>query len=232
MRPRASTAAARAVFLWAACVLGAVSRGADSGQGPWPELALKGGRVLHNAKVLSDEGDNVVVRCDEGLVKVAKSSLPQAASAAYPARPEAAAPQEMVMAPFDPDRAPLEVEPEAKAKAKPAAAAAKAPPPAAGVTSVFKGCSITSFTMKTFHNSLGCVEVVVQNASDARALILPGDFACITSDGKRLDGRQIVEDGFPQVVKRRQFVPALGSADFVVTFANEALDVSDVRWAR
>ena len=43
---------------------------------PIPTLKLKDGRVLHNVQVRSNEDDSIVVRADEGLVKVAKSNLP------------------------------------------------------------------------------------------------------------------------------------------------------------
>jgi hypothetical protein len=234
MGSRATIAALRIGALLAACVLAAAaSRGADAGaQGPWDALALKGGRVLHNARVLSDEGDSVVIRCDEGLVKVAKSSLPQAAADAYPAKPQAPAGPEMVMMPFNPDAAPTLQEPEEKPKPKPKPAANTAVAPAASPSPVFKGCTIASFSMKPFQNSLGCAEVVVQNATEARVVLLPGDIACVTAAGKRLGGRQIVMDGFPPVIKRRQVIPPLGSADFMVTFSNESLDGSSVLWAR
>jgi hypothetical protein len=232
MWSRAITAAFRrglfmAAFASAACA----SRGADPGPaGPWDSLALKGGRVLHNATVLSDEGDNVVIRCDEGLVKVAKSSLPQAAADAFPAKAPAPAAVQMVMQPFNPDVLPVgPPEPEAKPKPAPpkATPAAKAAP-----SLVYKGCTIESFTMKPFQNSLGCAEVVLQNGSDARVVVLAGDFACITTAGKRLGGRQIVVDGFPPFVKRQQVVPPGGSVDLMVTFSNDSLDGSTVQWAK
>jgi hypothetical protein len=213
-------------FAAAACA----SRGADPGPaGPWDTLAIKGGRVLHNATVLSDEGDSVVIRCDEGLVKVAKSSLPQAAADAYPAKAPAPMEPQMVMQPFNPDVLPVAPEPEARPKPGPPKVT---PAPKAAPSLVFKGCTIASFTMKPFQNSLGCAEVVVQNGSESPVVILPGDLACVAPAGKRLGGRQIVVDGFPPVIKRRQIVPPMGSADFMVTFSSDSLDGSTVQWAR
>jgi hypothetical protein len=63
-------------------------------------------------------------------------------------------------------------------------------------------------------------------------MILPGNFACVTADGKRLAGRQIVIDGFPPIIRRRQIVPPHGSSDFEVTFSNDALDAPVVQWAK
>ena len=234
MRSRATIAALRIGLLLAAGSWAVPSQGADPALGPWGELSLKGGRVLHSAKVLSDEGDNLVMRCDEGLVKVAKLNLPQAVAEAYATKPAEPSEPQMVMMPFDPDKAPLVEDPDDRPKPKAAAKAAAAPVEAAvaAPSLVFKGCTIASFTMRAFQSSLGCAEVVVQNDTDARAVIFPRDIACVTADGKRLVGRQIVMDGFPPVIKRRQVVPPLASADFQVTFSNEALDISGVRWAR
>lgn len=237
MRSRATTAALRIGLLLAALSWAAPSRGADPDKGPWGELALKGGRVLHNAKVLSDEGDNLVVRCDEGLVKVAKTNLPPAVAEAYPTAPAAPSGPQMVMMPFDPDRAPVIEEPDDRPKPKPAAKPAVKPVPAPGEAQgaapslVFKGCTITSFTMKPFQNSQGCAEVVLQNDGEAKAVILPGDIVCVTTDGKRLLGRLIVVDGFPPSVKRRQVVQPSSSVTLQVAFSNDALEVSDVVWA-
>src|SRR5580658_4161113 len=150
MLSRARIAALRSGLLLASFLLASLSsRAADSGAvGPWDSLVLKGGRVLHNAKVMSDEGDSLVIRCDEGLLKIAKSSLPKAAGGSPAAAPSSAAP-EMVMQPFDPDSAPLpEPEPQAKPKAKPKPAPERASAAKAGQDPVFKGCTISSFTMK------------------------------------------------------------------------------------
>jgi hypothetical protein len=198
--------------------------------GPWDSLALKGGRVLHNAKVMSDEGDSVVIRCDEGLVKVAKASLPQAASEAGLAKAPAPPGPEMVMQPFNPD--PIQVVPEPEAKPRPAARPTPTPAPAAAPSPVFKGCTIQSFSPRPFQNSLGCAEVVILNDTDAPVVIFPGDIVCVTADGKRLGGRQIVTDGFPPVVRRREVVPPRGSAVNQVTFTDAALDIASVQWAR
>jgi hypothetical protein len=234
MRFRATIAALRIGLVLAAGSWAALSRGADPALGPWPELPLKGGRVLHGAKVLSDEGANLVLRCDEGLVKVAKSDLPPSVAAAYPQAPDAPPGSQMVMRPFDPDKAPLVDDPYDRPKPKAAAkpASAQSEMPIAAQSPVFKGCTIASFTMKPFLNAQGCAEVVVQNDSEARAVILPGDIVCVTSDGKHLVGRQIVVDGFPPVIKRRQVVPPLSSVTLQVAFSNDALEVSDVAWTR
>jgi hypothetical protein len=234
MWSRACIAALRSGLLVAWCLLANMSSwAADPGaSGPWDSLVLRGGRVLHNAKVMSDEGDSLVIRCDEGLLKVAKSSLPQAAGANPSAAPSSAAP-EMVMQPFDPDAAPpSEPDPQAKPKIKPKPAPERASAAKAAQGPVFKGCTIASFTMKPFQNSLGAAQVVVENGTDAPVVIIAGNFVCVTADGKRLAGRQIVMDGFPPIIKRRQVVPPRGNVDVQVTFSNDAVDASSVQWAQ
>ena len=235
MWSRARIAALRSGFMVACCLLASLaSRAADTGAaGPWDTLVLKSGRVLHNAKVMSDEGDSLVIRCDEGLVKVPKSGLPQAAIAnPPPSAPVAAQAQEMVMMPFNPDSAPTVPEPQEKPKTKPKPAPSPVPAAKAAQNPIFKGCTITSFTMKPFQTSLGCAEVVIQTGTEAPVVISPGDIACITAEGKRLGGRQIVMDGFPPIIRRRQVVPPEGSVDILVTFSNDALDTPTVQWAK
>jgi hypothetical protein len=229
MWSRARVAALRSGLLLTACLLarGAADPGAT---GSWESLVLKGGRVLHRARILSDEGESVVIRCDEGLLKVAKSSLP--APFSDPARPEAPAAAQMVMQPFDPDLAPSVPEPQAKPKAKPKPAPEKAPPARSPRDPAFKGCTITGFTMKPFQNSLGCAQVEVENAADTAVVILPANFVCVTADGKRLPGRQIVTDGFPPIISRREVIPPHGSVEIEVTFSNDSLDAPSVEWAK
>jgi hypothetical protein len=42
----------------------------------------------------------------------------------------------------------------------------------------------------------------------------------------------MVTDGFPPNIKRREIVPAQGNIDDIVTFVNDAIDISSVQWAR
>ena len=201
-------------------------------------LSLKDGRVLHNARIVSDEGASVVIRSDEGLTKVSKDELPADALPKAPAKPADAAASgdtggAMVMMPFDADTAPAEpvAPPEAR---KPLPKQGTPSPPQAKPTPnpVYKGCAITSFQVKPFQEVHGCVEVVVSNATDQIVVLHPGDFVCVTSNGARHRGRNLITDGFPPQLKRREVVPPGGQVDDIVTFTDEALDNPTVQWAR
>ena len=48
----------------------------------------------------------------------------------------------------------------------------------------------------------------------------------------RHGGRSIITDAFPPSIKRREFIPPHADVDDIVTFANEALDITAVQWAR
>lgn len=231
--PRARVASLRCMLLLAACLaLPRLSAAGDpAALGPWAALELKGGRVLHNARVLSDEGDSIVVRCDEGLVKVAKDSLPPAVADAMPAKPAPAAAHpgpDMVMKPFNPDS--IEPDPAPENKGRPARKPAEEAKTDADP--VYKGCTIVSFRVKPYQNSLGCAEVDIRNDGESPVVIVPGNIVCVTAAGARLRGRFFIVDGFPPFAKRREVVPAHGNVDMQVTFSNEALDVASVLWAR
>lgn len=199
--------------------------------GPWPTLQLRGGRVLHNAKFMSDEGDSIIVHADEGLIKIAKSDLPQGAADAFPAPPTASGGTGMVMQMFNPDMpAPA---PQAPAPTKkPEPGPAPTPRPKAAPNPVFRGCTIVSFAVKPFQNSLGCAEVVIQNDGGSPSVISPGDIVCITAVGARHGGRQFVADGFPPIVRRREVIQPSSSVDLLVPFTTEPLDIAAVQWAR
>ncbi len=202
--------------------------------GPDPAAAatlnLGDGRVLHNAKVIADEGDSVVVKSDEGLVKVTKSDLPQVLGVAYPAPAPPIDASKMVMVPFNPS--PVDAAPEYEPGAKPKPAQASAPKPVQGSPLVFRGCTVVSFQMKAFQNVQGCAEVVVHNDTDAPVVLFPRNLVCVTAAGAQMAGRYFVTDGFPPIIKRREVVPAQGNIDETVTFANGALDISTVQWGR
>src|SRR5580700_11205721 len=70
---------------------------------PIPVLKLNDGRVFHNVQVKKDQPDSLLVLADEGLLKIAKSSLPPALASTYPARLPPAGSPEMVMQPFNPN---------------------------------------------------------------------------------------------------------------------------------
>jgi hypothetical protein len=80
-----------AAFLLAWCL--AAPQGARAADTAPPAvmatLELKDGRVLHHVRILSDEPDSLVLRADEGLLKVLKSELPQSVAGSAPARPAA-----------------------------------------------------------------------------------------------------------------------------------------------
>jgi hypothetical protein len=221
-------------FLVAAFLLapGAL-RGADAGPpAAVASIALKDGRILHNVRVMSEEADSIVVRADEGLIKIAKSDLPKEAAGAYPAKQVAPAGPEFVMQPFNPNQVVEAPGPEPGAKPIPKPVPKPADAPAPGANPVFKGCSIISFQMKAFQTQEGCAEVVIHNDTDAMVEIRPGDIVCVTAAGARHAGRFIVTEAFPPSIKRREFVPPHGDIDDIVTFTNEALDISSVQWAK
>jgi hypothetical protein len=210
----------------------APSRSAEPGPTPTPTpisvLTLDDGRVFHNVRVRSVEQDSIVVRADEGLVKIAKSNLPQELAYAYAAKDGQAGAQDMVMQPFNPNA------PQAAPAPSPPARPAPKPTPTPKPTRdpVYKGCTIVSFLPKTFQTSLGCAEVVIRNDTDAPVLINPGEIVCVTTTGARRPGRIFVTDGIPPIIKRVEVVPARGDVDDILTFTNDALDISYVQWAR
>ncbi len=224
MRPRARAAALLCGIMLAACLMSPASRGSEAAPpAQWATLELKGGRVLHNAKVIADEADSIVVRADEGLIKVSKASLPPAVAAFYPAKAPPPASQEMLMQPFDANpanavRAPEPVQkPEAKATDDPA---------------IFKGCSISSFLLKPEPNVLGCAEVVIRNDTDAPVEIVPADIVCFTTAGRKLVGRTFYVEGDTPGKKFKEVVPAHGDVDDILTFTNNAMFVSRLIWAK
>jgi hypothetical protein len=217
--------------LLVACFLApAPARAADAAPSAVATLNLGDGRVLHNAKVIADEGDSVVIKSDEGLVKVAKSDLPQVLGAVYPAPPPPVDASKMVMVPFNPS--PMDAAPEYEPGAKPKPAQANTQKAVQGSPLVFRGCTVVSFQMKAFQEVQGCAEVVIHNDTEAPVVLFPRNLVCVTATGAQMVGRYFVTDGFPPIVKRREVVPAQGNIDETVTFANGALDISKVQWGR
>jgi hypothetical protein len=222
-------------FLAAAVLLAPMALIAADSLPPAPlaSVELRDGRVLHNVKVMSDEGVNVVVRADEGLLKIAKSDLPSSLADAYAAKPPApSGPPQFVMQRFDPNQAPEAPPPEPGAKPKVNQAAKPAPGPTPTAGTMYKGCTIISFQIESFQSVQGCAEVVIRNDTDQMVQIRPGEIACTTADGARHLARNIITDSFPPSVKRREFVPARGELDDIFAFANEPLDISSVQWSR
>jgi hypothetical protein len=214
MRSQARLLALAAALLLAPLAL----RAADPGMpGPFALLPLKDGRLLHNVKIISNQPDSIVVKADEGLLKLAKANLPQGVASAIPAKAAPAPRPVYVTQPFNPDKQ-LGASPGAVNKLENA--------------STYKGCSIVSFQSKAFQNSLGCAEVVIRNDSDTPADIFPGNLVCITTSGARHIGRNLIINGDTPVVKRVETIPGRGEIDELVTFTNDALDISYVQWNR
>ncbi|HEY4988168.1 MAG TPA: hypothetical protein VII09_00085 [Opitutaceae bacterium] len=191
-------------------------------------IALNDGRVLHNVKVMSNEGASLVVHADEGLLKIARTNLPPAMAAAYPAKGVASTGAETVMPAFNPDKPPEDPptrKPEPKDRPM-------TPRPVARARPVFKGCTIVSFQMKAFQGSQGSEQVVVQNNTEADVELEPADFNCILTDGTRHAAGYIVTDGYPFVIKKKEIVPARGQIDDLIVFANKPLDIASVEWRR
>ena len=223
-----------AAILWLLLLAGSAGlpagRAADPTPPPTAELlTLKDGRVLHHVKRMDDEGGSVVLRADEGLLKVAKNNLPAGFIAVDTGPAAASAVPEMVMEPFNPNLPPEK--PPVPPPKPPAPAPRQAQPAKPMASLVYKGCSIISFQPKTFQNVLGCAEVVIRNDSDSPVVILPRDLVCLTVDGGRHGGRVIVADGIPPIMKRREVVPSHGQIDDVVTFTDDALEFTGVQWA-
>ena len=97
---------------------------------------------------------------------------------------------------------------------------------------VYKGCTIVSFEQKPFQTSLGCAEVVIRNDTDEPVVIYPGEIICVATNGVRRQGRIMVVDGDTPSIRRQETVPAHGDIKDIVTFTNDAIDISYVLWAR
>jgi hypothetical protein len=220
----------RVALAAAACLLAqAVGRSED--QAPAPKIAtlpLNDGRVLHNVKVMSNEGTSLVVHADEGLLKIARANLPPAVAEAYPAKRVAPAGPETVMPAFNPDKPPedpLVPKPEPKIPSV-------TPKPVVRSRPVYKGCTIVSFQMKAFQGSQGSEQVVILNSTEADVELIPTDFNCILSDGTRHSAGYIVTDGYPFVIKKKEIVPARGQIDDLIVFSNKPVDIVSVEWRR
>ena len=226
----------RRAFIGLVLALGAWASAACADPAPGADLALKDGRVLHHASILRDEGQSLVIRADEGLVKVSKDDLPDPVPGALPVKtadaPAPAEPVPLVMQPFNPDAAPSGQAPSPEPKKpapRPTGPAPQKAKPAASL--VYKGCSITSFQVKPYQGVQGCVEVVVSNPTNQIVILRPWDFVCVTAQGARHVGRNIITDGYPPHLKRREVVPQQGQIDDIVTFTDDALDNPTVQWA-
>jgi hypothetical protein len=208
-------------------------RAADSPPSPvFQSITLRDGRVLHNVKIMSNEGESIVVHADEGLLKIEKVNLPAGIVDSAPEKPSPSTGPDMVMQAFNPNDAPVQ-DPGPKPQSK-VTPAPKAPmvPKTPEANAVFRGCTIVSFQVKVFQNVQGCAEVVIRNDTDTPAILSPRDMVCIAARGARHTGRFFVTDGFPPQIKRREIVPAHGQIDDTVTFTDDRLEISSVEWVR
>jgi hypothetical protein len=216
-------------LLWGVFLLGpalAMAAEPTPPPAPIPVLKLNDGRVFHNVQVKKDQPDSLLVLADEGLLKISKSSLPPALASTYPVRLPPAGSPDMVMPPFNPN-------PNQTALPLPGNKLAPRPTPVPTRSQgVYKGCTIVSFEQKAFQTSLGCAEVVIRNDTDEAVVIYPGEIICVTTNGVRRPGRLMVVDGDTPSIRRQETVPAHGDVKDIVTFTNEALDISYVLWAR
>jgi hypothetical protein len=216
-------------LLLGVCLLGQTAAPAADpvpASAPIPVLKLNDGRVFHNVQVKKDQPDSLLVLADEGLTKIAKSRLPPALASLYPVRQPPAGSPAMVMQPFNPNpnQSSLQV-PGSKSPPRPTPAPTRA-------LGVYKGCTIVSFESKPFQTSLGCAEVVIRNDTDEPVTIYPGEIICVTTNGMRRQGRLMVVDGDTPSIRRQETVPPHGDIKDIVTFTNDALDISYVLWAR
>jgi hypothetical protein len=192
-------------------------------------MQLRDGRLLHNVRIMSSSPDGIVVNADEGLIKVPRANLPEEVAGALPAAPAQPAASDLVMQSFNPN--PGQVTPTPAPKPKPPPRPSPTPKPTPNP--VFKGCTITSFQPLPFQNVLGTAEVVISNSTDAAVAVFPGDITCVTGAGGQLRGRQFVVVGsYPPILRRRDLVPPHGTLDEQVTFSNDAVQISVVRWSR
>jgi hypothetical protein len=220
---RASMVARRwGVLGWVLVVIAAVAT-ADPPVRPtqWTVLELKGGRVLHNVKLISDETDSIVVRADEGLVKVAKSTLPDAVAVFFAVKALPPGPTEMMMVPFngDPANAVRPQDPTEKAVVN------------AGDRKLFKGCTIVGFQPRVYRRMLGCAEVTVRNDTDTPIEVSAGDFTCIATGLGPLPGRFMVIEGDPSGRKLKEVIPPHGDVEDILAFSAKPLEITGVQWS-
>lgn len=138
----------------------------------YPQIDLRDGRVLHQARILSQDPASVTIYSQEGMIEVAKTELPDSLAARYPADPVAA--QKAAAA----EAARLT----ALQHAAPAAAAA----PAAGERAapvhqtVRQGISLQ---MASAPNEDGTVDLTVANGNDLPCKIAFAAILAACSDG-------------------------------------------------
>ena len=186
-------------------------------------LELKGGRVLHNAKILSDQWDSVVVYSTEGMVKVKKSDLPPALQAKYPMKeappPPMVSPKVTINEPPQKRVAPPPAPPKDDAKSN--------------NTGIYQGLMILNFHPEPMQATQGCVSVTIHNTGSDPVKITPDMIVCVKADGGQYVGKRffsIVDQG--TMVKTTDSVAPSADVTEIVFFQNDPLDMQDIRWAR
>ena len=207
-------------FLLLAAVLAGVAHAAEL----IGDIPLKTGKVLHHAKLISDQFDSLVVFSAEGMVKVRKADLPDALAKRYPER---AAPP--------PPPAPLISKPLTLDAPDEAGRPRPAPPPVAAPAdpNLFRGCLITNFAAKPVQGTLGCVEVTIHNSTESPVDITPAMIRCVTTDGKVHPGMRffVVNDLGSMTMKKTETVPPSGDVTDVVFFQQLEMDIQSLSWA-
>ena len=187
-------------------------------------IELKSGKTLHNAKVLSDQWDSIVVFATEGMVKVKKADLPEALLAKYPMKAEP--PPPMVM---------MKTMATAQAPAHGEVAPPMAPKPAPAApdnNGLYLNMLILSSQLKPMQASQGCVEVTVHNNGSEAQTLKADRITCVDQAGGIHVGKRffiVADQG--TMVKNEVSVPGGGDVTEIVYFQNEELRIGEIRWA-
>ncbi|HUJ44804.1 MAG TPA: hypothetical protein VLW52_14485 [Opitutaceae bacterium] len=128
------------------------------------EIALTDGRVLHDAEIKSDQPASVTILCKEGLLSIAKRSLPPELAAKHPVRA---------------------VEDSASPPPRLPPASRPLPRGPAGTISP-AGCRIVSLQDKN-----GIADVALENDTDHPIRIRVRDLVCRTSSGQSFTARYV-----------------------------------------
>jgi hypothetical protein len=152
----------RAVLVLTAVIL--LARAVIAGE-TYREIALTDGRVLHDAEIKSDQPGSVTILCKEGLLSVAKRSLPPEIAAKHPER--------------------LVADTVAPPRLQPPQT--NHPPPRRLAGSVSRaGCRIVSMQDRN-----GAADVALENETDRPIQIPVSDLVCRTSAGQSFTARYL-----------------------------------------
>lgn len=185
-------------------------------------IELRGGRTLHNAKILSDQWDSVVVFATEGMIKVKKTDLPPALLAKYPMREAPPPPPPPLVSPKV-----IVEEPSPKKSAPP-----PKEEPKSDNSGLYQGLMILNFHAKPMQAAEGCVEVTIHNTGSDTVKLTPDMIVCQKPGGGQYVGKRffsMVDQGM--MVKTADSVAPSADVTEIVFFQNEALEMQDIRWA-